>query len=136
MRPLDTPRYDARGSAVRLENVMVGLAIVATGLAFLARNLDFLWHLSGPHHEWAWFVLVGALAPARRAIVRWSVYRRVDAKVLRWALDAFVVAAIASMFLLDVSFATWWPAFVVIGGLHAMVPSPRRVRRRTVGWRG
>ena len=137
MRPLDLPRDNGWNSTPRLENIVAGLAIAAIGLAFLARNLGFHWHLFGLHHAWALFVLVGAVAPARRAIVRWVACGRIDAKVLRPALDASVVASIALMFLLDVSFATWWPVFVVIGGLYAMVPSPtRHMRRRAEGWQG
>jgi len=104
------------------EDIATGLAVVLVGLFFLARNLGFGLPFPAWHNAWALFILVGAVSPARKAFVRFRLAGQVDGVVAHRAIQALTVAVVALMFLLDVSFATWWPVFVVIGGLYAMFP--------------
>ena len=50
----------------------------------------------------------------------------VDVRVAHWALSSLASVAVALMFLLDVSWETWWPVFVVMGGLYMLFPGSRR----------
>ena len=135
MSPFDTPRNaPVPGPIARIENLVTGVIVILVGLVLLAANLGFRLPLFAWDHWWALFILIGAVSPATKAIVRYRLAGRVDAVVAQRIVDALAVIGIALMFLLDVSFATWWPAFLVIGGLHAMFPDrERRPRRDAIG---
>jgi len=106
------------------------IVIVLVGLAFLAGNLGLRLPFALGEHWWALFILIGAAAPASRAWFRWRAIGGVDWIVAHRLLSALATASVALIFLLDVSFATWWPLFVILGGLHAMFP--RRGRRERI----
>jgi len=45
--------------------------------------------------------------------------------VLRSPLTAAVIVMVALMFILELSWQWWWPAFVIHGGLWMLTGSPR-----------
>lgn len=97
----------------------LGLAIVLVGGVLLARNLGvdfFFLHLD---NWWALFILVAAVGPLQQAYV---IYRREgwSMSVANSLVSAAFILAIALIFLLDLSFFTWWPIFVILGGLSMM----------------
>ena len=106
------------------------LAIIAIGLLFLANNLgyNFAWFDHG--NWWAVIILLAAFAPLTRA---WEVYRargRMDAEVVHSLLSAGAVVLVACMFLLNLEWRVWWPLFVILGGLYALVPYRHRCSDR------
>jgi hypothetical protein len=108
------------------------VAIIAIGALFLANNLGYklVWLNHG--NWWAVIILLAAFAPLTRA---WEVYRahgRFDAEVAYCLLSATAVVLVACMFLLNLDWGTWWPLFVILGGLYTLVP--HRHRRRDGYW--
>jgi len=100
-------------------NWPLGMAIVVIGGLLLARNLGFELFFLDFHNWWAFFILLAALGPLQQAI---SFYRRegLSSAVANSLVSAGAIVFIALMFLLDLSFGTWWPIFVIIGGLYMM----------------
>ena len=105
-------------------NWPLGLAIVVIGGLLLARNLGFELFFLDFHNWWAFFILLAALGPLQQAV---SFYRKegLGAAVANSLVSATAIVFIALMFLLDLSFGTWWPIFVIIGGLYMMTSRNR-----------
>ena len=105
-------------------NWPVGLAIVVIGGLLLARNLGFELFFLDFHNWWAFFILLAAIGPLQQAF---SFYRKegLGAAVANSLVSAGAIIFIALMFLLDMSFGTWWPIFVIIGGLYMMTSRSR-----------
>lgn len=108
--------------------VFPALAIIAIGVLFLLGNLGYDLAFLRFTHWWAWLILAVALIPLGRA---WEHYRatgKFDGEVLHELLAALAVATVAAIFLLDLDWGVWWPLFVIIGGLFALVERPQRRR--------
>ena len=105
-------------------NWPLGLAIVVIGGLLLARNLGFELFFLDFHNWWAFFILLAAIGPLQQAF---SFYRKegLGAAVANSLVSAGAIVFIALMFLLDMSFGTWWPIFVVIGGFYMMTSRDR-----------
>jgi len=105
-------------------NWPLGLAIVVIGGLLLARNLGFELFFLNFHNWWAFFILLAAIGPLQQAF---SFYRKegMGAAVANSLVSAGAIVFIALMFLLDMSFGTWWPIFVIIGGLYMMTSRNR-----------
>lgn len=116
-----TPVKQTKSASV---NWPLGLAIVVIGGLLLARNLGFELFFLDFHNWWAFFILLAALGPLQQAF---SFYRKegMGAAVANSLVSAGAIIFIALMFLLDLSFGTWWPLFVVIGGLYIMTSRNR-----------
>jgi hypothetical protein len=113
----------------RIGEIAGGLIVIGIGLVFLADNLDIAVPFFGWHRWWALFILFGAAAPAGRAIDRFRETGGVDAQVMHSLISALAVVAVATIFMLDASFAMWWPVFVILGGLSMLLSSDRRRQR-------
>lgn len=113
-----TPLKEARPAA-SANTWALGLAIVAIGGLLLARNLGFELFFLDFHNWWAFFILLAAIGPLQQAI---SIYRKegFSVAVVNSLVSTGAIVFIALMFLLDLSFGTWWPVFVIIGGLYMM----------------
>lgn len=105
-------------------NWPLGLAVVVIGGLLLARNLGFELFFLDFHNWWAFFILLAAIGPLQQAF---SFYRKegLGAAVVNSLVSAGAIIVIALMFLLDMSFGTWWPIFVIIGGLYMMTSRNR-----------
>jgi hypothetical protein len=112
-------RYGSRAG-----EIVAGAVAILIGLVFLANNFGIGFPIFGWHNWWALFILIGAAVPAIRAM------GVIDAQVVHWMVSALMVATVAQMFLLEVSFSVWWPIFLVIGGLSMLIPGSRRMDRR------
>lgn len=119
--PAPVPVKDSRPVS---SNWPLGLAIVVIGGLLLARNLGFELFFLNFHNWWAFFILLAALGPLQQAV---SFYRKegMGAAVANSLVSAGAIVFIALMFLLDLSFGTWWPIFVIIGGLYMMTSRNR-----------
>jgi hypothetical protein len=120
------PASECRG---RSGGVVGGWVLIMVGLVFLADNFNIDLPLFGWHNGWALFILIGAAAPASRAIDRYRNVGTIDGQVAHSMLSALAVVTVALMFLLDASFALWWPVFLIIGGLSMLATGGRRGNR-------
>jgi len=114
----------------RIGEVVAGLVVIGIGLVFLADNFGVDFPFFGWHNWWAMFILIGAAAPASRAIDRYRSVGTIDAQVAHSMISALAVVAVALIFLLDASFGKWWPIFLVIGGLSMLVSGGRHNDRK------
>lgn len=104
------------------------VAIIAIGALFLTSNLGYPVAWLNHGNGWAVIILLAAFAPLTHA---WEVYharRRIDAEVAYYLLSADAIVLVACMFLFDLDWGIWWPLFVILGGLYALVPHRRRCR--------
>lgn len=114
----------------RVGEVVMGLVMILVGLIFLADNFGIDFPFFRWHNWWALFILIGAARPAARAIDRYRSVGAIDAQVVHSMISALAVVAVALVFLLDLSFALWWPVFIIIGGLCMLLPSGRDRNRK------
>lgn len=115
------PIKDAKPSA---SNWALGLAIAVIGGLLLARNLGFEWFFLQLHNWWAFLIMLAAIGPLQQAFRQ---YRKegLNAAVANSLVSAGAIIFISLMFLLDLSFWTWWPVFIIIGGLYLMTSRSR-----------
>jgi len=118
--------HESGQSRRRSRNLVPALLVIALGVFFLLGNLGI--HIRFPylHNWWAWLILAVAIAPLSSAIQRYRKVDRADSEVLHSLLNAMAIVMVALMFLIPLSWATWWPVFVIYGGLHMLVRSDRR----------
>ena len=108
--------------------IFPAVAIIAIGVLFLLDNLGYKLTFLDHGNAWAVLILLAAFAPLVRA---WEVFRargRFDAEVAHGILCAAAVALVGVLFLFDLDWGTWWPLFVILGGLFTL--APQRYRRR------
>lgn len=103
-----------------LGRVGPALMVITLGVVFLLNNLGVAIPLLDHDNWWAWLILVGALSPLSHAGERYRRIGDVDSKVLHSLLAALAVVMVALMFILPLSWAQWWPLFVIYGGLSMM----------------
>ncbi len=113
--------------------VVPALLVIGLGVVFLLNNLGVDIPLLQQDNWWAWLILIGALSPLSCAVERYRRVGRVDGKVLHSLLSALAVVMVAMMFILQLSWAQWWPLFVIYGGLTMMVQGRRGKAGSPVG---
>ncbi|MEN0038917.1 MAG: hypothetical protein AAGC78_17700 [Cellvibrio sp.] len=120
----DLPSPAARKSRLASSSLPLGIAVVVIGGLLLARNLGFELFFLDFHNWWAFFILLAAIGPLQQAF---SAYRRegMGAAVANSLVSAGAIIFVSLLFLLDLSFWTWWPVFVIIGGLYMMTSRNR-----------
>lgn len=105
------------GSKISSSSWALGLAVVIIGGLLLAKNLGVDLFFLDFHNWWAFFILLAAIGPMQLA---YRCYQREGVGMAMW--NALVTAGsiifVALIFLLDLSFGTWWPVFIIIGGLY------------------
>ncbi len=106
------------------------VAIIAIGALLLANNLGYNLELFEYRNGWAVIILAAAIAPLTRAVEAWRARGKPDAEAAYFLLCAASVVLVAMMFLLDLDWGTWWPLFVILGGLYMLVPYRRYCCRR------
>ena len=109
----------AKPAKVSASGWALGLAVAIIGGLLLAKNLGVDLFFLDFHNWWAFFILFAALGPLQLA---YRCYRRegVGAAMFNALVTAGSIVFVALIFLLDLSFGTWWPAFIIIGGLYMM----------------
>ncbi|HEX5961717.1 MAG TPA: hypothetical protein VFY97_10795 [Rhodanobacteraceae bacterium] len=98
------------------------VAIVAIGAMFLARNLGYPLTFLDHGNWWAIIILLAALAPLMHAYEVYRARGRIDAEAAHSLLAAAAVALVGVLFLFELDWGTWWPLFVILGGLFTLVP--------------
>ncbi|TAM57499.1 MAG: hypothetical protein EPN49_14670 [Rhodanobacter sp.] len=104
------------------------LLVIAIGVALLLSNFDIRLSWFPFHNAWALLILLGAAPSLGDALRRYRAQGRVDGAVFHDLCTAAVVATVAAIFLLDLSWSRWWPLFVIYAGLCML--APRRCWRR------
>jgi hypothetical protein len=93
------------------------LPVIGVGVFFLLCSFGFQFPFPAFHNWWAWFILIAAVSPLSQALRRYRRVGTVDAAVLHSLLCAAPIVMVALMFILELSWALWWPMFVIYGGL-------------------
>lgn len=109
--------------------IIPALLVVGVGVLFLCGNLGVQIPFLNWANWWAWFILIGAAWPLSEAWDRYHAVGTVDAAVAHSLLHALAIVMVAMIFILDLSWGTWWPLFVIYGGVCMLVREPRRSRR-------
>jgi hypothetical protein len=101
-----------------------GLAVVIIGGLLLAKNLGVELFFLDFHNWWAFFILAAAIQPLAQS---WQIYKTegFSHNMLNCLVSGSTIVFIALIFLLDLSLGTWWPSFIIIGGLYMMTSGKR-----------
>lgn len=102
----------------------VGIMVVVIGVIFLLRNLGVDLFFLDFDNWWALVVLAASLFPLTNALARWRREGFTHA-VAGGILSAVIVATVGLLFLLELPFFTWWPLFVIYGGIFMLVTNRR-----------
>lgn len=113
-------------SATRQWRIFPAVAIIAIGLLFLANNLGYNLAFLDRGNGWAVIILLAAFAPLTHAYERYRAVGKVDAEVAYSMLSAAGVVLVGVLFLFELDWGTWWPLFVILGGLFTLIPRRRR----------
>lgn len=112
--------------------IIPAVLVIAVGVLFLCVTLGVKFPFLNWANWWAWFILIGAAWPLSEAWERYRATGTLDDAVWHSLLHALAVVMVAGIFILGLSWAIWWPLFVIYGGLHMLVRDPRRRRGQEV----
>lgn len=120
----DLPAPPQKKGRLASSSLPLGIAVVVIGGLLLARNLGFELFFLDFHNWWAFFILLAAIGPLQQAF---TAYRRegMGFAVANSLVSAGAIIFVSLLFLLDLSFWTWWPVFVIIGGMYMMTSRNR-----------
>jgi hypothetical protein len=114
--------------------IVPAVIVVAIGVLFLLNNLGYpLWFFFHGNW-WALFILLGAIPPFTRAYEIYRAHGKLDAEGIHSLLAGSAVVLVSVMFLAGLDWTTWWPLFVILGGLFMLVRRPRRHCRDDRDW--
>lgn len=116
---IENPAPQVPATKTVSSGLAIGLAVVIIGGLLLAKNLGVNLFFLDFHNWWAFFILFAAIGPLHLA---YRSYKRdgVGMAMFNALVTAGTIVFIALIFLLGLSFGTWWPAFIIIGGLYMM----------------
>lgn len=99
------------------DRVVPALLVIGVGVFFLLRNFGFELPFLAFRNWWAWLIMIAAISPLSHALRRYRRVGIVDGIVLQSLLSAAAIVMLAMMFILELSWARWWPILVIYGGL-------------------
>lgn len=102
-----------------------GIAAILVGAVFLLRNLGIPLPFLGMHNWWALFIVIGAVPLLVQAVDSYRKAGKVTPAVLHALLSATAVLLVAAFFLLELDWGTWWPVWVIYGGLWSVLGASR-----------
>ena len=91
--------------------------VIGIGVLFLLRNLGIAIPFLDTQNWWAWIVLIAAIAPLARAVELYRANGSVDGAVVHHVFVGAAIIAVAVLFILELSWQTWWPVFMILGGI-------------------
>lgn len=118
--PSTSQRMNSSSNASTGTGLGVGLALIVIGGLFLARNLGvdlFFLHFD---NWWAIFILVASFVPLAGALKNMKAGGPASVTYYGF-INAAIIAFVAIVFLMDLSFFTWWPVFIIFAGFYAIV---------------
>ena len=95
-----------------------GVVLIAVGLFFLLGNI---FSLTFAGNWWAVFILIPAFYNLQRA---WRAYQQagyLSDKARGSLIGGLLIGAVAVIFLFGLSFGDWWPVFLIIVGVGALL---------------
>lgn len=101
-----------------------GLAVIVIGSLLLARNLGIELFFLDFHNWWAFLILAAAISPLANAYQSFKA-EGFSQNTFNSLVSGSTIVFIALIFLLDLSLTTWWPSFIIIGGLYMMTCGKR-----------
>lgn len=100
--------------------IWIGVALIVLGAIFLAQNAGI--EVLGVENLWALLLLIPALGSFFNA---WTTYQNsgyvFTGEVGSRIGGGIFLIALAGFFLLDLSFSAFWPVFLIVGGLVALL---------------
>jgi hypothetical protein len=97
---------------------IIGAALIVVGLGLLASNL---FSFSPVSNWWAFFILIPAVVNLNQA---WRSYKnqgRLTEKARGKLVGGLLIGAVGFILLFGFSFGSWWPIFLIIVGLGALL---------------
>lgn len=98
---------------------VIGLILVAIGIIFLLQNAGIT-ILTG--NWWALFILIPAIGSG---VAAWGMFQRAGGRftpAMSGALTGFLMLTFLTvMFFFDLSWSLWWPVFIIIAGVSALL---------------
>lgn len=98
---------------------VIGAVLIVVGIVLLASNLfEGLGFVS---NWWAFFIFIPAVVNLNQA---WQSYRshgRLTEKAQGKLVGGLLIGAVAFILLFGFNFGTWWPVFLIIIGLGALL---------------
>lgn len=114
-----TTNLAANGRAGSVYAWISGAVLVLLGALFLLHNVGAV---PAVGHWWALFLLIPAAATAGTA---WTQYqaggRRLTPAASGSLIGSLVLTTVAAIFLLDLSWGTVWPLFLIIAGIATLL---------------
>lgn len=104
-------------SPARHNNWIGGVILIAVGVVFLLRNfLGF-----ALDNWWALFILIPAVLNFGRAWNSYQRHGRLSASGRGALIGGLLISTVAFVFLLNLSWGTVWPVFIIIIGIGALL---------------
>lgn len=107
--------------------VWIGFLVVVVGGLLLANNLGYDIGLDRLQNWWAFLLLIPAVGKFHQA---WTCLKAGFAlthdSVLEPLFTGIAFTLVAVMFLLGLSWTTWWPLFVILGGFSLLLSGGRK----------
>jgi uncharacterized membrane protein YhaH (DUF805 family) len=107
--------------------VWIGVVVIAIGVLLLAYNLGYHRWLDFLQNWWALLLLIPAAGKFHQA---WNCLRAGfglrHSAVREPLFTGLAFTLVAAMFLLGLDWLTWWPLFVILGGLSLMTSDRQR----------
>lgn len=97
---------------------VVGGAVILMGVIFLITNMGG----RTPQNWWAVFMYVPAILILAQA---YSVRQKTGSLNGGSLIGALSIIVVATIFLLNLSFGTVWPVFIILGGISMLLSSNR-----------
>lgn len=98
-------------------NWLAGIVLIAIGVIFLISNVsDF--HLN---NWWALFILIPAVSSFSKAYSSYQRHGRITRNARGSLTGGLILTLVASAFLFELDWGLIWPAFLIIGGLSALM---------------
>jgi hypothetical protein len=104
--------------------VWIGAVIVVIGGLLLANNLGYNIGLERLHNWWALLLLIPAIGKFHEAWMCLRAGFAIGHSAVREPLITGMACLLVSViFLSGISWMTWWPLFVILGGLSLLLSS-------------
>lgn len=123
---MDIENGEPRPVSPSQPRVWIGIVVVIIGGLLLANNLGYDIGLERLHNWWALLLFIPAVGKLHEA---WSNLRtgfhlgHTSVREPLMTATAFILVAV--IFLMGLSWMTWWPVFLILGGLSLLLAGRR-----------
>ena len=96
-----------------------GLVLIGLGAFLLMRNMG--WQPFNITNWWAFFILMPAFSNFKQAIRSYRRHGRLTEAAKGNFVGGLMIATVASFFLFNLAWGTWWPLFIIVGGIGSLL---------------